>query len=53
LHKDHVEGDECALADEIDKIFGHGFEDLGGILQSSACTGDAECESSTAADVGL
>jgi hypothetical protein len=37
------------LADEIDRIFGHGFEDLNGILQSSAYTGDAGCESSTAA----
>lgn len=44
-------GDDCALADEIDRIRGHGFKDLGGVLQSSACTGGAERESGTTAYV--
>jgi hypothetical protein len=38
---------------KIDRIFGYGFKDLDGILQSSACTGNAECKSSTAADMGV
>jgi hypothetical protein len=42
LHEDHTESDDCALADKIDKICSHGFKDLGGVLQSSACTGGAE-----------
>jgi len=52
LYEDHAEGNGCALADKIDRIFGHGFKALDGILQSSTCVGDAECKSGTAVDVG-
>jgi hypothetical protein len=45
LYEDHAEGNGCTLVNEIDQIFDHGFEDLDGILQSSACVGDAACKS--------
>ena len=53
LDEDHAESDECTLANEVHAISGHGLQNLDSILQPSACTGDAECESGTTSNMGV
>ena len=35
FNEDHAECDEGSLADEVDAVFGHGFQDLNGVLCTS------------------
>ena len=53
LDEDHTKCDECPLADKVDTVLGHWFQDLHSVLKASTCTGDAQGEGRATSDVGV
>lgn len=47
LDKDHSEGDEGTLSDEIDAVLGHRLEDIHSILKACTCASDTKSERGT------
>lgn len=47
LDKDHSEGDEGTLSDEIDAVLGHRLEDIHSILKTCTCASDTQSERGT------
>ena len=53
LDEDHTECDECSLADKVNTVLCHRFQDLHGVLETSTCARNAKGESRTTSDMGV
>ena len=53
LHKDHTEGNKCALPNKVYTVLRHWFENLDGVLKSCSGTGNAKGKCRAAANVGV
>jgi hypothetical protein len=53
LDEDHTKCDECSLANKINTILGHRFENLHSILEASARASDTKSEGRATSDMGV